>query len=93
MKSRKLGKTGDQLQLLGIEGRNHGITLKRNEKKRNQAKKSHSYIPGQCKHQHVEEMRSSPLRGNDPAKLHAHVDISSEDTTKNDSGIATPKFN
>ena len=92
MKSRKLGKTGDSLELLGLEGRNHGITLKKNEKKRNLAKKSHSYIPGQCKHQHVEEMRSSPLRG-DPEKLCAHAEISSEDTTKHDSGIATPKFN
>jgi len=32
LKSKRLGRTGDQFELLGIEGRNNGITLKRKEK-------------------------------------------------------------
>jgi len=59
LKSKRLGKTGDQFELLGIEGRNNGITLKRKEKQRIEAKRSHSYIPGQCKN---EEMRGRPFR-------------------------------
>jgi hypothetical protein len=68
LKSNRLGKTGEQLQLLGIEGRNNGITLKKKERLRVDAKRSHSHIPGQCNHQHVEDERNSPIRG-DPDKL------------------------
>jgi len=75
-----LGKTGEQLKLLGIEGRNHGISLKVNVKKRNFAKHSHSFIPGQCKHAHVEEERLSPKKGELDDERLMITELSSEGT-------------
>lgn len=42
---------------LGIDGRNKGITKKKEDRKRSEAKCSHSFVPGQCKHERVGKER------------------------------------
>jgi len=88
-----LGKTGEQLKLLGIEGRNHGISLKINVKKRTFAKHGHSFIPGQCKHVHVEEERLSPKKDDIVDEKLMITELSSQGTDYNVllNKVAAPK--
>ena len=40
---------------MSIESRNHRLTRKQEQKQRQFAKRSHSCIPGQCNHEHVQK--------------------------------------
>ena len=48
---------------MNIEDRNYRLTKIRQEKSRDQAKKSHSFIPGQCKHEHISQERDANPAG------------------------------
>lgn len=48
---------------MGIEDRNYRLSKIRQEKSRDQAKKSHSFIPGQCKHEHISQERDANPAG------------------------------